>query len=114
MVETVAATWDGAASLHLGEVDSAGQWRVCLDEAVAALAACQRRGEPVCVLGTAFSLVTVLDQLARCNQPVRLPAGSRVMETGGYKGRSRELPRTELHALVTRLLGVPPSWASME
>jgi hypothetical protein len=110
MIETVAATWDGATPFFLGEVDSAGQWRVQLSEAAGALAECQRRGEPACVLGTAFSLVTVLDELARSGRPVRLPAGSRVMETGGYKGRSRELPRADLHALVTRQLGVPPSW----
>src|ERR1019366_974271 len=33
--------------------------------------------------------------------------GSRVMETGGYKNRSRALPKTELHALITERLGVP-------
>jgi hypothetical protein len=31
------------------------------------------------------------------------------METGGYKGRSRNLPKSELHALITRCLGIPPS-----
>ena len=30
------------------------------------------------------------------------------METGGYKNRSRELPKAELHALITERLGVPP------
>ena len=29
------------------------------------------------------------------------------METGGYKNRSRTLPKTELHALIERFLGVP-------
>ena len=31
------------------------------------------------------------------------------METGGYKGRSRSLPGAELHALITRYLGIPHS-----
>jgi len=31
------------------------------------------------------------------------------METGGYKGRSRELPKTELHTLITSRLGLPPT-----
>jgi len=31
-----------------------------------------------------------------------------VMETGGYKGRSRELPKAELHALLRTCLGLPP------
>ena len=38
---------------------------------------------------------------------VELPSGSRVMETGGYKNRSRALPKPELHALITERLGVP-------
>jgi len=38
---------------------------------------------------------------------VELPPGSRVMETGGYKNRSRVLPKAELHALITGRLGVP-------
>jgi hypothetical protein len=29
------------------------------------------------------------------------------METGGYKGRSREVPKARLRAMITRLLGVP-------
>jgi len=36
-----------------------------------------------------------------------LPPGSRVMETGGYKNRSRSLPKAELHALITDRLGIP-------
>ena len=31
------------------------------------------------------------------------------METGGYKNRSRSMPKTELHQLITERLGVPPS-----
>ena len=29
------------------------------------------------------------------------------METGGYKNRSRSMPKAELHALITERLGVP-------
>jgi hypothetical protein len=36
-----------------------------------------------------------------------LPGGSRIMETGGYKNRSRSLPKARLHFLLTELLGVP-------
>ncbi len=38
----------------------------------------------------------------------RLAAGSRVMETGGYKGRSRVLSKTDLHAGIGRHLGIAP------
>jgi hypothetical protein len=36
------------------------------------------------------------------------------METGGYKGRSRHLPKEELHGLITDRLGVPPEWIVCE
>ncbi len=63
---------------------------------------------PHLLLGTAFSFVHLLDYLAETNSRLSLPEGSRVMETGGYKNRSRSLPKTELHALITKFLGVPP------
>ncbi|NIP83573.1 MAG: hypothetical protein GWM90_31850, partial [Gemmatimonadetes bacterium] len=39
-----------------------------------------------------------------------LPAGSRLMDTGGYKGRGRRLDPTELRAVYGDRLGLPP-WA---
>ena len=38
--------------------------------------------------------------LTEKNLRFQLPEGSRVMETGGYKNRSRSLPKAELHALI--------------
>lgn len=62
--------------------------------------------EPVCLLGTAFAFVHALERLA----PARfaLPPGSRLMDTGGYKGRSREAPREELLGLYETTFGIPP------
>jgi len=62
---------------------------------------------PVAVVGTAFAFVHLLDALSAAGERIALPVGSRVMETGGFKGRSRELSRTELHAGIERALGVP-------
>ncbi|MBM3889790.1 MAG: hypothetical protein FJ388_11790 [Verrucomicrobia bacterium] len=59
----------------------------------------------ILLLGTAFAFVRLLDTI----KSLPLPPGSRVMETGGYKGRSREVPRGELHALIASKLGVPLS-----
>lgn len=59
---------------------------------------------PVAVVGTAFAFVHLIDAGAR----LELPEGSRAMETGGFKGRSRELERDALHAEISRALGVPP------
>jgi hypothetical protein len=61
---------------------------------------------PVVMLGTAFSFVHLLDDLVEKNLTFQLSLGSRVMETGGYKGRSRTMPKAELHALITDRLGI--------
>ena len=63
--------------------------------------------EPVAVVGTAFAFVHVLDHLESQARHLVLPAGSRAMETGGFKGRSRELSRAELHAAIATRLGIP-------
>jgi hypothetical protein len=64
---------------------------------------CSRDGRPVALCGTAFAFVHLLDALA----PVELPPGSRILETGGFKGRSRELTRNALYSELARTLGVP-------
>ena len=63
--------------------------------------------QSVILLGTAFSFVHLLDHLAKQKRHLQLSPGSRVLETGGYKGRSRSLPQTELHALLTSFLNIP-------
>ena len=62
--------------------------------------------KPVILIGTAFSFVHLLDYLTENNLRFRLPHGSRVMETGGYKNRSRTMPKEELHTLITERLGI--------
>ncbi|MDJ0851616.1 MAG: hypothetical protein QNK04_24845 [Myxococcota bacterium] len=58
--------------------------------------------------GTAFAFVHLLDALAERDLRLALPPRTRVMETGGFKGRSRELPREALYAAIEARLGVPP------
>lgn len=65
-------------------------------------------GRPVAVLGATFAFVHLLDRMTAAGQRVLLPEGSRVMDTGGVKGRSREIGRGELEAAVAERLGVPP------
>ena len=66
-------------------------------------------GVPAVLCGTAFAFVHLLDTLAADGVSLSLPPGSRVMETGGFKGRSRTMPRADLYAGVESALGVPPS-----
>ena len=62
--------------------------------------------EPVAVVGTAFAFVHLIDRLEERSEVLELPPGSRAMETGGFKGRSRELSRDELHDAISLQLGV--------
>jgi hypothetical protein len=64
----------------------------------------QREGRPVLVLATALALAQWLDWLDRMDLRFRLPAGSAVFETGGFKGKSTETTRDDLlHRLAGRL-----------
>ncbi|HEY8468515.1 MAG TPA: hypothetical protein VIL18_02675 [Longimicrobiales bacterium] len=62
---------------------------------------------PVCLLGTAFAFVHWLDRLRERGRRYALPPGSRLMDTGGFKGRSREVPAEELRATYAEWLGIP-------
>jgi hypothetical protein len=56
------------------------------------------------VLATSFALVHLLDALGE--EVLALPPGSRVMQTGGFKGRSREVDAVELRRAVARAFAV--------
>jgi hypothetical protein len=66
------------------------------------LLACARR--PVALAGTAFGFVHFLDFLS--GRRLRLPRGSWLLETGGFKGRSREIPKPELYTQLAQTFGV--------
>src|SRR5579862_800795 len=93
----------------LGRIASDGSWTLDFDAVLAALEddLKLKTQNSKLILGTAFSFVHLLDYLAERNLRFQLPPGSRVMETGGYKNRSRSMPKVELHALITERLGVP-------
>ena len=57
--------------------------------------------------GTAFAFVHLIDHMNERGVLIGMPSASRIMETGGFKGRSREIPRTELYAELKRVLGIP-------
>ncbi len=74
-------------------------------DVVGARAAMAAATEPVLLLGTARALLELLTVA-----PVALPAGSRAMETGGFKGASVDLEPAAFRARVAEHLGLP-AWA---
>lgn len=73
------------------------------------LAEAEKTGEPYALLGASFSLVHVLDEMARIGHTVKLPPGSRILDTGGFKGQSRELKPDEFYDGLTATFGIPRS-----
>jgi hypothetical protein len=63
------------------------------------------RQVPALVLATSFGLVHWLDGIE--GEVIPLPPGSRVMQTGGTKGRSREVSAAELRREVARAFDIP-------
>lgn len=72
-----------------------------LDESVARAVV---EGQKVLLLGTSFAFVHLLEALGDDAFP--LPPGSRIMQTGGFKGRSREVSASELRAAIATTFAV--------
>lgn len=106
MFDFVRSKVGAGADAFVGRVTEDGSWDLDISAALQALQ--DSREKPFLIMGTAFSFVHLLDAMAERNLRLQLPAGTRVLETGGYKGRSRSLPKAELHHLICERLGVPP------
>jgi hypothetical protein len=99
----------GVVMRELGAEDSAyyvegGQ--LLIEKLLQDLCEAQWAHQPVFLLGTAFAFVHLFDHLAEKNVKLELSPGSRAMETGGFKGRSREIPKAELYGLFEQFLGI--------
>lgn len=99
--DAAGAAWNVRASerwlASSGGLDVAGLRRA----AAVALA----RQEPLIVLATSFALVALLDALG--GERLRTPSRTLVMQTGGFKGRTREVPAARLRRDVARAFDVP-------
>lgn len=111
MFDVVRQRLGAPESAFLGRSATDGAWTLEFNDVIQTLEGNPKDDsrKPELILGTAFSFVNLLDYLAENSLSLQLPPGSLVMETGGYKGRSRTLPKAELHALITERLGVPRS-----
>jgi acyl-CoA synthetase (AMP-forming)/AMP-acid ligase II len=83
----------------------------CLASAVARA---EQEGTAVCLLGTILGFTLLMEWLEEQGRVFRLPRGSRIMDTGGYKGQTREVPREELFTWYQERLGVSPDYVVNE
>jgi hypothetical protein len=73
-----------------------------LDTAVAEALVAKK---PVLLLGTSFAFVHLLDAVGDAG--FRLPSGSCVMQTGGFKGKSREVSAPALRRELAKAFAIP-------
>jgi hypothetical protein len=106
MFDAVRREYALPASVFIGQI-SDDSWALNFVAVYNQLKVIINSRQPVIMLGTAFSFVHLLDYLASKDLFFNLPEASLIIETGGYKNRSRTLPKTELHSLIEKFLGVP-------
>jgi phenylacetate-coenzyme A ligase PaaK-like adenylate-forming protein len=71
-----------------------------------ALQEVQTTGEPLALLGASYSFVHLMDALQAQGKTFQLPAGSRLLDTGGFKGQSREVPMDAFYEQLSATFGV--------
>ncbi len=66
----------------------------------------QSNGEPFALLGASYAFVHLFDALDERGVTYKLPAGSRILDTGGFKGQSREVPMEVFYEKLSATFGV--------
>lgn len=72
-----------------------------------AMETAERAAEPVLLIGTSASFIHWLDRLEERGRTFQLPHGSRLMDTGGYKGKGRVVPEDTLRWRYREHFGIP-------
>jgi hypothetical protein len=108
MFTTVRRHFGTPHSAFAGRAAYDGSWSLDLEQTLAAVREAVGENEPLGLLGTAFSFVGLLDYMQSVGKRFALPKGSRIMETGGYKGRTRTLPKAQLRLMLAKFLGTAP------
>ena len=80
----------------------------------AELARAEREGRPVCILALTRALTIFFEACEARGRRFTLPAASRVMDTGGDKGRGAVMARGDFLAACRRWLGVPEAFCVSE
>jgi hypothetical protein len=102
MLEVVRKSYGGEGSAYF-----VGEIGMDLTRLIRVLREVESGQDQVCLLGSSFAFVHFLDVCLQKGWTFQLPEGSRLMDTGGFKGRSRELSRDELLGLYEKILGIP-------
>jgi hypothetical protein len=106
MCEVVLSEFGTANSIFVGHLGHDGAWELDQEKLLHELRKSLAASEPVMLLGTAFLFVHLLEHFGSRKMNFKLQTGSRLMETGGYKGRSRVFSKAEFYDMLTARLGI--------
>ena len=67
----------------------------------------EETGTPYALLGASFSIVHLLDEMVKQNKQFKLPLGSKILDTGGFKGQSRELEQEDFYKQLSLAFSIP-------
>lgn len=101
MMDMFASSLGGPAvfAVRDGSLDASAVVRACKDA--------RASGDPAIVLGASFAFVHLLEVSEDLSGLYSLPAGSRAMQTGGFKGRSREVDPSVLRGMIASAHSIP-------
>jgi hypothetical protein len=98
-----------------GDSNSAFMWRdddVDIDRLACALDDAVAANEPVALVGTSLAFVHAFEAFQ--NRAWRLAPGSRIMQTGGFKGKIREIDSGSLRASLSNQYGIEDAYIIQE
>ncbi len=81
-----------------------------IQDLIHALEHCEQENIPAAICGGSFGFVNFFDHCKKIGRTFRLPPGSRCLDAGGFKGRSRELDREEFLECCGTYLGIAAAW----
>jgi hypothetical protein len=102
MIDDVRSAFGAAGSMTVADAGGVDFDR--LDAAIREAVAAER---PVLLLGTSAAFIHWLDRLEARGERHALARGSRLMDTGGYKGRGRLVQPLDLRRSYATMLGLP-------
>ncbi|MBI5740777.1 MAG: acyl-protein synthetase [Nitrospirae bacterium] len=97
---------------HFGTEDSMfllGKSGIYINDLLKALRESEASGVPVALIGATSAYVYFFQACRRKKMKFHLPAGSRICDGGGYRGRFGKVTRDDYYSMVQEVLGIPGS-----
>lgn len=76
---------------------------------IARLEECEINTDPIILIGATFCFVHLMDYMKEKGKTFRLPPGSVISDGGGFKGKSREIEKSEYQSMLMEYFGLPQS-----